>query len=69
MEDEEVFIDQVKLWQRVRDYKEDCGVTYRFLANELEINPSSLYNFTRGMRPLRLSYAMKLDEYLEDRGY
>ena len=62
-------VDQFKLLRRVKDYREEIGVPYKFLACELKIPPSSFYNFTMGLRRLSETYAEALDEYLEDRGY
>jgi len=62
-------IDQAKLLRRIKDYKDESGISYKFLAFELEIPISSFYNFTTGLRRLSEPYAEVLDEYLEDRGY
>ena len=55
--------------ERLKTFKEDEGVSYKYIAKILNIGASTFYNFTSDLRPLPASDLINLDCYLKERGY
>lgn len=57
------------LQDRLREFHEKEGISYKYIANYLEVSTGVMYNFTSGIRDLRPQVRKDLEEYLEDMGY
>lgn len=57
------------LRDRVKKYHEIEGVSYKVIAQAINISTGVMYNFTSGIRDLKDHIAEKLDEFLVSKGY
>lgn len=57
------------LKERVQKYHELEGVSYKVIAQAIGISTGVMYNFTSGIRNLKVHIAERLDEYLKEKGY
>ena len=55
--------------KRVVKFHQEEGISYKYIANSLNINASTFYNFTSGERSLSEPNLINLDYYLKERGY
>ena len=62
-------MDLEQLRKRIVDFHEEEGVSYKYIANILNINVNTFYSFTNGNRSLSESNLNNLDDYLKQRGY
>lgn len=59
--------DQIR--QRLKDFKSEEGVSYKYIAKILNIRLGAFYDFTSDSRPLPASDLTNLDYFLKERGY
>lgn len=57
------------LRDRLKEFHEVEGISYREVANTLGISINVMYNYTSGIRDLKPKVYDDLKEYLEDMGY
>lgn len=57
------------LRERLKNLKEEQGVSYKCIAKNLGIGLSKFYNFTSEARELPVADMDNLDIYLKNRGY
>lgn len=57
------------LRERVRKFHEIEGVSYKTIAQIIDVSLSVMYNFTSGVRELKDHKKELLNEYLESKGY
>ena len=57
------------LRDRLNEFHEQEGISYKYIANYLEVSIGVMYNFTSGIRDLKPQVRKDLEEYLEDMGY
>lgn len=57
------------LKDRLKEFHEKEGISYKYIANYLEVSTGIMYNFTSGIRDLKPQVRDALEEYLEDMGY
>lgn len=60
-------VDEIR--KRVVDFHQEEGISYKYIANILNINASTFYSFTSGERSLSETNLINLDYYLKERGY
>ena len=58
-----------ELKERLKQFHEIEGVSYKIIAKEIGISTGVMYNFTSGLRDLKSFVAEKLNEYLVQKGY
>jgi len=59
----------MELVDRLREYHEKEGVSYKIIAKTIGVSIGVMYNFTSDIRDLRPAASEKLDQYLKERGY
>ena len=57
------------LRERVKKYHEVEGISYKTIAQSIDVSIGIMYNFTSGIRDLKEHIAERLDEYLKLEGY
>ena len=57
------------LRERLKDYHEKEGVSYKFIAQQLGVTIGVMYNYTSGIRELKEQVQERLDQFLKERGY
>lgn len=57
------------LRERLKDYHEKEGVSYKFIAQQLGVTVGVMYNYTSGIRELKEQIQERLDQFLKERGY
>jgi len=58
-----------ELRQRLKEFHEEEGVSYKNIAKNIGVSTGVLYNFTSEIRGLRAKPAQALDLYLKEKGY
>lgn len=59
----------MELVDRLKEYHEKEGVSYKTIAKVIGVSIGVMYNFTSDIRDLRPAASDKLDQYLKERGY
>ena len=59
----------MNLVDRLKEYHEKEGVSYKTIAKAIDISIGVMYNFTSDIRELKPAASEKLDQYLKERGY
>lgn len=57
------------LRERLKEFHEKEGISYKVIAKELGVSIGIMYNFTSGIRDLKPFIVEKLNEYLVQKGY
>ena len=57
------------LIERLKKYHEEEGVSYKAIAAVIGISTGVMYNYTSGIRDLKVSKLEALNEYLTAKGY
>ena len=57
------------LRERLKEYHEREGVSYKFIAQQLGVTVGVMYNYTSGIRELKDQVKENLDQFLKEKGY
>ena len=57
------------LLERLKQYHEREGVSYKNISRAIEVSTGVMYNYTSGIRDLKEPVKERLDKYLSEKGY
>ena len=59
----------MSLLERLKKFHEETGVSFKVVAKTIGVSIGVMYNFTSGIRELKIPVQEKLDEYLKNHNY